>query len=356
MGLLDTVTNAASNANPASLAVNIASGIMQAKNSAAARSANAKERAHMQDLIDKLQSPDFDTSLITPEEYAVVEKYVPQVADYVAELAPQTVKAASEGAVAGREAQMAALDRLRNLGQSGEDTQSRLLTDQALQGAAAQRAGQSALISQQAQRRGMGGSGMELVSQLMNQQNGNQLAQNAAQNAAMQSYNTKLQALRDSANLGGNIRNQDVDMEAKNAGIINDYNQRAAASRQTYNNNSANTLNDAQLKNINASQSVADKNVAGMNQAVLNQRNDQNKYDQVGYGNQADKLGIQSKQIDANMAANVNEAKDKNNTIAGIAGAVDTFVNPAKDKKKKTKNDETDDVSDDNEDDVSNIG
>ena len=306
--------------------VGIVSGLMQWQNSKEARAASAAERARIGDLIEKLKDPEFDTRLILPEEYEVVEKYVPQVAEYVAEVAPEVVKAASEGAVRGRQAQMETLDRLRNMSQSGDDVISRIATDEALESAAEPGSGQRELIQQQMARRGMGGSGMELVAQLTNQQNSNESAQEGAQKAAADAQLRRLQTMRDSAALGGDIRNQDVNMEAKNADIVNSYNTRQAQDRQAYLNNVANTMNDASVRNIGAKQTAADKNVQGRNTAITNQRDLVNNQKSATYNHQMNKANLQIGQAAKNIDAIQQEAADKNAAISGIANVAGSGI------------------------------
>ena len=83
----------------------VISAYQQWKQSEAGRNASAAESKKMEELLAKVQTPNFDPSKLTPEDYAVVRKHIPQVAEYVAEANPSLVKADSAGAIAGRDAQ-----------------------------------------------------------------------------------------------------------------------------------------------------------------------------------------------------------------------------------------------------------
>lgn len=296
-----------------------ASAAMQWMNSDAARKATAEERQRMQDVIDKIKDPSFDKSRIQPEEYQVLEKYVPQAASYVQEVAPTVVKAASEGAVAGRAAQMGALQKFRNLGETGEDTQSRILQAQALRDAQIQNQGQQGAIQQNMQARGLGGSGMEFVSKLLAQQGANQSANQSSMNAANSAYQNRLQAMRDAAGLGGQIRNEDVSQEEKNANIINSYNQRMAGGQNAYNQYVAGLGNQAQMHNQQLAQQTANMNVGQRNDYNQNYQKYMNSLAQNQFNNQTQRANMQAGQSAGIVGDIRGNAQDKNNAIAGVA-------------------------------------
>lgn len=300
----------------------IASGILGYLESDKARGANKSEIARLQGLLDKTSLPEFDTSMITPEEYRVLEKYSPEIAPYVQEAAPETIKADSEGAMRGREAQMRALDRLTALGQTGEDTQSKILQDRALAAAAAQNQGQQEAIKQSQARRGMSGSGMELVQSLLAQQEGNRAAQSASQQAALDAYNRRLQSMIDSAALGEDIRNSDVNLETRNADIINDYNQRQAQRRQAYENAAADTRNKAQASNLDLAQEIAMKNIDARNAARTRKQDMDNDAAAKIFDAEMAKYGSQSGISQQKIGSTTQAAQDKAQMYSSIAGAI----------------------------------
>jgi hypothetical protein len=296
-------------------------------NSEKGRKASAAERDKMMDLINQMQEPDFDTRMITPEQYKVAAKYVPEIASFIEEQNPELVKASSEGAVRGREAQLAALDKLRNLGDTGEDTQSQIMRQQAIRDAQIANQGAQGRIQQNMNQRGVGGSGMELVSSLLAQQGAAQATQQSSENAAMQAYQRRLDAMRDSAALGGDIRDSDIDMESRNAGILNDYNSRVAAAKRSYGQNVADTRNQAQQDNIANKQRVMDANVGLKNTTRQGHQDMINDIRQREYNNAADKVSMQTGQYQGKINDIASDTQAKNAAIQGLSQAAMSGIN-----------------------------
>lgn len=307
-------------------AVGVAGGVAQWMNSEKADKASKAEREKMQEVIDRMQAPDFDPSNFTSEDYSIASKYIPQLASYIEEQAPQTVKATADGQ-AGREAQMSALSRLRNLSDTGEDVQSQVMRQRALGDAAAQNNAQQETIKQNAAQRGVGGSGLEFLQSMMAQQGSAQTASRNAQDAALSAYQTKLQAMRDSANLGGNVREQDISEEARNAGIINDYNQRKSENANRYNQYIADTNNDASKYNVGNQQRIADANT-GLHNA--DKARVQGRADMiVGAKNDFDmkKAGMQIGQYQGDSDAIQQRAAHTAAAIGGVTQAANSGMN-----------------------------
>lgn len=302
----------------------VASAGAQWMNSQSAQKATANERKKMQELVAKLQSPQFDASSLTPEEYQVAGKYVPEIAGFIQEVAPKVVKADSEAAVQGLQAQQAALQKFMNLASTGDDTQSELMRTSALREAQQQNQGQQASIMQGMQRRGMGGSTNELVASLLAQQGSNQSATMASQQAAMDAYNRRLDAMRQSASLGEGLRNQEIGLESKNADIINSYNQRVANSGNQYAQYVAGLHNDAQLKNLATRQNVMDQNVALRNQYAKDNLDRYNQLQQQTFQNNANKVGLATGQGQGQINDIRNAATDRSNAISGLQQGVST--------------------------------
>lgn len=307
-------------------AIAVAGSAAQWVNSSNADKASKAEREKMQEVIDKMGSPNFDPSSFTSEEYAIAAKYVPQLANYIEEQAPQTVKATADGQ-AGREAQMSALSKLRNLSDTGEDLQSQVMRQRALGEAAAQNQAQQATIQQNAAQRGVGGSGMEFMQAMMNQQGSNQAASRNAQDAALAAYQTRLDAMRQGAALGGQVRESDVSEQARNAGIINDYNQRKAAEANRYQQYIANANNQAQQYNIGNQQRVADANVSGRN---ADRSRNQSRADMIvnaKYGADISKANAQIGQYQGDSDAIQQRAAHTAQAIGGLQQAASSGMN-----------------------------
>lgn len=299
----------------------VAGGIANYMSSQDAAKATKKQLARMEAIANAIQDPKFDTRLLSLDDYELAAKYIPELASYIEEQAPQLAEASSPDAMAGRAAQMAALDRYRNLGATGEDVQSKLLNAQALKAAQIQNQGQQGAIQQNFAQRGIGGSGMEYVQALMAQQGAGQQASNAAQNSAMQAYNTRLNALREGAELGGQIRGEDVDLSTKNAAAMNDYNQRMAASRNQYAQGNADIRNRAQAQNIAAQQAVMNANTAQKNQYRQDRQTMLNNLENQKFNAAAQKAGLRMGVAGQGLQNIQNNAASNANMINSLSGA-----------------------------------
>lgn len=303
-----------------------------------AAKASEAEREKIAELYSKLQKPEFDPSELTPEEYYVAAKYVPETSQFIEEVAPNTVKAASADAVLGRNAQRNALLKLQQ--NAGNEAETRgLLEQQARMAASSQaQAGDESIRQDFATRGQQYGGGMELLSRLMNQQGQQKNASNASLQATLAARQNALDSLMQSANLGGQIRNEDVNLESKNADIINAFNTRNATRKQGWVEGNVDRGNQAQQYNVGNTQDVANRNVGTKNSfsQYNQQRGDANV--QRDFANEMDiarsKAGL------GTMAREdiKNNAMQTNQTISGLGDAATTMVgyamrNPEKKKR-----------------------
>lgn len=296
----------------------VVGGLVQAYQSQKAQASTDAERERIQKLIDQVQSPDFDYTKISAPQFKVLKDYNPKVADYVQEKAPQYITAGSEDAKSGRDAQRAALQRLRGLGDTGRDAQSDALQEDAMRRQAIENNSQQASIRQNMQQRGIGGSGLELAQAMGAQQNAAQLGADSSRSAMLDAYKTRLQALRDSASLGGQIRNEDVEVESRNVGINNDFNRRLSANQNAYNQYKDGVNNDAQWKNIGMHQDADNKNVAGKYETDKWNINNGNTLKQREYDNAIGKVGLSAGQSNQKVADIRGNAQDNASIISGL--------------------------------------
>ena len=297
----------------------IIGGILNSLNAKKEKAATDAERKRIQDLIDKVQSPNFDHTKLDAPTFKVLQQYAPEVTDYIQEKAPQYIMANSEDAKAGRDAQRAALQRLRGLGETGRDAQSDALQEDAMRRQAIENNSQQASIRQNMQQRGIGGGGLELAQAMGAQQNAAQLGADASRSAMLEAHRTRLQALRDGASLGGQIRNEDVELESKNVGINNDFNNRLATNQNAYNRYKDGVHNDAQWKNIGQNQTAADKNVAGQFETAKWNINNTNDLEQRKYTNELNKVGLSAGVSNQRVADGQAAAGRTDSMISGVA-------------------------------------
>ena len=201
-----------------------------------------------------------------PEQLQVGQSYNPQGYSY-SDANYQTVN--EDPALKAK--QMASLGQLDKLSNQGLSEQDRYVLGQAAQNADAQASAQQASIRDMMSRRGQSGGGQELAMQLQAQQQESNRAANAgAQQAALAAQ--QKEAYRQAYMQGlGQQRQQDYNVNAGNADIINRFNAANTQGRNAYNQDIAKQQNLAQMYNIQQPNTVAQQNIANtaqwMNQA-----------------------------------------------------------------------------------------
>lgn len=284
--------------------------------------------AQYQAYMDGYQLPPGSVPPFTPQEMELIGQFQPEIPNLVQESAPELITESASGQEMA--AQREALADYRNLAQTGDDAISRSARERASFEADQKMKSLRAGVLRDRASRGMLGSGDELLASL---QGADTAAINArqdmlgAQEAAQQ---RRLGALAASANLAGSIRQQNTGTERANAEIMNAFNQRMAANQNVYNQNVANTQNQAQMTNLQAAQNVANQNVNIRNQAQMsnlqaqqqaqeNLRQAQNQ--RLGMGTQFAQNTAQNQanlaQTQAQMGANKLATRYLPNQIAG---------------------------------------
>ncbi len=273
-----------------------------------------QEKLSSPQFAQAIQSPDFDMSKFTPEDYKLVGKYSPESAAYIKETAPTLIKSSADMQT-GRAAQLAALKKFTDVGSGSFDPEYQQKVMESKLGAQAEAQSRQNSILQDYARRGQSGSGLNLAAQLGGASQA--MNTNAMQGlqAASDAYRNRLNALAQGAQLGGQISQQDQAMQGQNAGIINDFNQRMSASQNQYEQNRANMMNSAQLQNLLQSQNIANQNTQGRNQAALTDRQRQDELAKYGYSTA---LANQGRDDDLQKYGYQNAANERNyqNAIA----------------------------------------
>lgn len=303
----------------------LGSAALQWWNSEEARKASKEEREEMMRILNGIdEQGNFDVTQIDAPKLAVMQKYMPEVADFVVEQAPQIVEAKTAGVAAGRDAQMRALQQMRGLSESGSDAISRAQTQAALDAAGAQSQGQREAILQQMGARGALTSGAALAAQLQGQQAASQMAQQGSLQSAADSERRRLEAIRSAAGMGSQIRGEDIELEAQNAALMNDFNRRTAARTQDQANLAADTRNRGQMRNIDEQQRVYESNALRQHQNALANQDLRNKMTQQNISNKLNKFGMRSDI--GNMARQdiMSGAQMQNQAIGGAGQAVAT--------------------------------
>lgn len=260
--------------------------------------------AQNQALYNNLQTPDLQWSNLVPQQFSSAGNYDPENAQ---------ASTVSEDPLT-RSAQLSALSKMAGLADTGlSDVDQSNFAKAALLGNQAQSSGDAAAL-QNAQSRGVGGSGLEYA---MREQAGQDAAQRSQAAGLDQAASAAQQrALYNQAYLSGlgNVRQQDYNTQATNAGILNNFNQ--------YN---TGNQNQAQAYNLQNQQQIGNSNVQQNN--ATQQYNQQGKLgvQQQNFGNQVTKIGGQAGGNTA--AANADYAQgaanqSNRNSITGAIAAV----------------------------------
>lgn len=235
------------------------------------------------ELAGRIPEPAFDWHAISPEQYKQVQTFNPELADFIAEKAPELPKVTA-AASQGRDAQLAALQRYRQIAAGESDPELQQMLQEASSKANRDAQSRQASVLQDAARRGQLGSAQMVAAQL--QGGGDAMARGAqqAQQAAAEGYRNRLRALDQSAALGGDIRSSEMAEQAKNAQIINDFNQRTSKNYQAWLQGNADTRNAATMRNIDQAQRIADANVANRNKYAVDNQDRYNALQEKRYG------------------------------------------------------------------------
>ena len=311
-----------------SAAATLVSSLVSWSESKDAQSASDAERSKVQALIDKIQSPNFDMSKITPQEYKIVGTYTPEAIPTIEEQYPEIIQKTKD-MQEGRSAQMEAIRYMREIASSGKDPIAEMDRIKGARQAAQEANTQSANIQSQMQRRGIGDSALQLGLQQQAAGDAGYQTAMSGEEAARDALNRRMSASQNSANIGGQVFSADEQQEAQNAAIINDFNQRMSARRQQLAELNTNNSNQAQQTNLDNAQKISNSNITAQNNAAVYNQTTANDLKQRQYTNNINKVAVASGQAQSNIAGINENAKANQNLYTGLGGVVSTTANAA---------------------------
>lgn len=226
---------------------------------------------------------DYYSDLQTPEIDDILAQIEPLVQQGV--LSPQEAQTIMQGesAMGGitldpelKQAQLEALSSLQDISdQGGFNLTDRANLNKIANEEAIQNRGSREAILQNANARGMGGSGLELMSQLQNQQDSATRKSARDTDVAAIAQQRALDALMQRGNLANQMETQDFNRQAQTAQANDSISRFNAQTAQEQVNLNTAAGNDAAEKNLAVRQGIADNN-AGIktqnNQALINAR------------------------------------------------------------------------------------
>jgi hypothetical protein len=218
--------------------------------------------------------------------------------------------------------QMAALDGLQDIVSGGGMTNmdmANLGRIKSQEDAAAR--GKRDAIIQSAEARGMGGSGLSMMDQLLNEQESATRNSQRDLDVAGMAQQRALEALMQQGQLSGQIANQDFSQKAQVAGANDAIAKFNAQNQQSQINQNVGARNTAQAQNLGLKQSIADSNTATRN---TQQQANKNVLQQNFENEMAKRSGQAG--IAGSNAANAgrdsqNQANANNQMIGALIGA-----------------------------------
>lgn len=168
-----------------------------------------------------------------------------------------------------KEAQMEALESLRETGQMGLRTQDRLALEQIQDKAARDAIASQQAVIQSRQMRGMAGSGDELAAALSGGQAAAQSGRMAGLQIGAQAQQAALEAMARSGTLGGQIRQQEFGEQSDVARAQDEINRFNTSNQQNIQMRNIAAKNAAQLRNLENQQRLSDANIGLSNQQSM---------------------------------------------------------------------------------------
>lgn len=309
-----------------SAASSIVGGVSQAILQAQAQGANQATIDQLQSMLAKINQPNFNAGMITPEEFKAVGTYNPQVQSYIAQKAPQLVTGQSAEAQQGADTRNTVLQRYADIAKTGSDAQSQQLQMDASKSAATQAAGTMGAVQNNMAARGLAGGGSELAMKLAAADSSNQANATSSQAVAQSSYQNRLQALSQQGMMGNQIRQEGLGIEGQNANTINSWNQQAQAGQQAVANANTNISNNAQMTNLNTAQGISNANTSAYNNARTSQQGVANNSAQTAFGDQMTGFNAQSKLAGVQQGQNNAVAQSQSDFAQGAADTAGTLA------------------------------
>lgn len=263
------------------------------------------------DALAALQTPDIADMQIQLQELVSQGQLTPEQAE--AMLVERSAMEDISTDPRLKNAQMDALGGLQEIVDGeGYSAQDRARIEQMKGELATQERGQRESILQDAQQRGVGGSGMELLAQLQNQQASAGRASQQGFDIEAQAQQRALEALMQQGQLGGQIRGQDFGEQSDVAQAQDAIAKFNANNQQQVEMANTSANNVAQASNLAEKQRIADTNVG---QANTQQQYNKNLLQQDFDNNLAKAGGISA--ANANQAAALQQAGAANKQLIG---------------------------------------
>lgn len=284
----------------------------------AATSKLGQKKSNATDTLRSVQSPELKDLQVKLQEYVQQGILRPEEAQTIIQEQSAYETISTDPRLRG--SQIDALGGLeRTAAAGGLDAMAMAGLEDALGRQRTESRGQQGAIMANARARGIGGSDLEMVNRMIAQQQQATAGSRAALDTAAIGQQRKDQALRDAADLSGNIRGMDYQQAADKAAAADAISRFNAANRQDQTNLNVGARNAAQAVNLGEKQRIADGNINTRNeQSMFNAQQPLNLY-------QA-KLGQAGKLADAQDAKATLGQKQGEQAQAGFASTFGSIM------------------------------
>ena len=259
------------------------------------------------DALRSLQTPDISQMQIELEMLVQQGVLTPEEAQV--QLQEASLASGIQTDPALLQAQQDALASLQEIGQNGMTQMDRAKLAQIQREEQTAGRGAREAILADAQAKGMGGSGLNLMAQLKNQQDQATRQSIRDTDVAGMAQERALQALQGAGSLGGQMQQTSFNQQFQKAGAQDAINQFNTQNMNQFNQANVKARNDAQATNLQNKQRIADSNVGTKNtqqqyNKQLAQQDFENRYKKAG--GTASAYQNLAGQYNANAAQNMN--------------------------------------------------
>ncbi len=227
--------------------------------------------AEYMNQLAALDMPRYEDLKLSLERYARGEQLTPAQLQALQELDTEVSKITQDKSV--KQTQLEALSAMKARAQGGLTLQDKADLMKAQQEIDRQSLGVQKSIISNMQSRGMGGSSMEMQARMMGNQQATQQASNNALNVAANAQNRALAALQESARMGSQINQDQVNFDKMKAQSTDDMRRRNLERQQQAMQFNVSNQNVANQQNFNRANSVSDRNVDTANDEQTRNKN-----------------------------------------------------------------------------------
>jgi hypothetical protein len=275
--------------------------------------------------LQNLDMPRYEDLKLSLQRYANGEPLTVEQMQALQELDSEVSKIAYDKTA--KQTQLDALAALRARSRGGLTMQDKADLMNAQREIDRQQSGVQKSIIQNMQARGVGGSGMELAARMGANQQGVQQASQNAMNVAANAQNRALSALRESASLGRQIGQDQLNLDESKARALDEMRRRNIERQQQAMQFNVTNKNQANLANWNRVNTVSDKNVDTSNEEQIanKQKLMEDYYNQVNrlkgiYGGKVENAQNTYKRKAGEQAGYMDMIGSSGNLFSGISG------------------------------------